>query len=122
MGILAWICIWIFSRVERENNAVLQTSFTLALAYLTYYTADVVLEISGVLATVSAALLMATVAWPLFVSHETVEHVWEILEYLANTIIFMLAGNCSPVYLCLLLLHIYVYLIITSSYCRSHHR
>jgi len=45
-----------------------------------------------VLTVVTAGCIFSYVAWPRFVSKETMRTVWEALEFVGNTIIFILAG------------------------------
>ena len=92
LAMLCYVGIVRASRKEVEMNPIIQTCLTIAVAYLTYFTADEVLGISGVLGTVSCSLVIAARAWPHFCSHNMVEHVWHTIEFLANTLIFMLAG------------------------------
>lgn len=51
--------------------------------------------VSGVLCTVSAALVMADRAWPIVINHDSMENVWHALEYFGNTLLFFLAGVIS---------------------------
>lgn len=54
--------------------------------------AEGIFHISGVLATVAAALVLAHYMWPVIVSKESMHTTWHMLEYLGNTLIFFLAG------------------------------
>jgi NhaP-type Na+/H+ or K+/H+ antiporter len=92
MGILALIVISMASRKEDPGDIVIQVCITITCAYLTFLVAEVEAEVSGVLATCGAALVLACYAWPLITSHEVMENVWETIEYIGNTLLFMLAG------------------------------
>lgn len=76
------------------NDYVVEISTTLTATYLTFYTAEEFLGVSGVLAVVALGLYM-NVYGRTTVTHE-IEHFMHIfysmLGYLANTIIFILCG------------------------------
>jgi NhaP-type Na+/H+ or K+/H+ antiporter len=87
---LAWIYL-AHNRFEHHNN-VIQISLTLCCAYWSFIIAEGVFHISGVLATVSSALVLAHAMWPNVIDKESMHTFWHMLEYLGNTIIFVLAG------------------------------
>ena len=64
---------------------------TIGCAYLSYFVANEP-DASGVLATVTAGLVVALRAWPLVVKPEALEEVWVAIEHVGNTLIFSLAG------------------------------
>lgn len=75
------------------NDALAEITITLATAYVVYYIAEIFLGISGVLAVVFLGLEVS--------KHKTcisaeIEHFlhdfWEMLSYLANTVIFLIVG------------------------------
>lgn len=76
------------------NDLVVEVAITFVTAYLTYYTADDILKMSGVLATVALGITMGLMAKPRLSpkTHEPIEVFWEMLEYMANTTIFLYAG------------------------------
>ena len=61
-------------------------------AYLVFFTAQYVLEISGVLACCGAGVMLAWLAPPIILSHETMHNVWGMMEWVLNTLIFLMAG------------------------------
>ena len=67
-----------------------QVIITLTVAYLTFYIAQEVLEVSGVLAIVGAALVLSQYAPPIILNHSTMHTVWSFIEWMGNTIIFSL--------------------------------
>mmetsp|Transcript_11802 Transcript_11802/g.33365 ORF Transcript_11802/g.33365 Transcript_11802/m.33365 type:complete len:1161 (+) Transcript_11802:66-3548(+) len=85
---------WIYAASKRlEHHAgMLQTSLTLCCAYWSFLISEGWLHISGVLCTVTAALVLADKMWPVIVDKESMHHVWHMFEYLGNTVIFFLAG------------------------------
>ncbi|CAD7698090.1 unnamed protein product [Ostreobium quekettii] len=76
------------------NDMVVEVAITFITAYLTYYTAEVLLEMSGVLSVVGLGITMAVLARPRLSpkAHEPMEVFWEMVEYFANTMIFVYAG------------------------------
>jgi len=89
--------VWIRLSCKRfEHSAgLIQTTLTICCAYCSFVIAEGALHISGVLCTVSASLVLADKMWPSIVEKETMHHVWHMLEYLGNTIIFFLAGGLT---------------------------
>ena len=75
-----------------HSDALIQVMTTLCCAYLSFFLGESELATSGVLATVSAGFMVAQFAWPRFVSTEAIEIVWETVEFMGNTVIFVLAG------------------------------
>lgn len=75
-----------------HNSTVIQASLTICCAYSSFVIAEGAFHISGVLATVASALVLAHKMWPFVVSKHAMHDVWHMLEYLGNTIIFFLAG------------------------------
>lgn len=76
------------------NDSLVEISITLVTAYLTFYVAEEHLHVSGVLAVVSLGLFMGTYAKNRVSAqvHGAMHIFWEIMEYLANTLIFVFTG------------------------------
>eukprot|EP00753_Platysulcus_tardus_P007775 PLAT15481.1.p1 GENE.PLAT15481.1~~PLAT15481.1.p1 ORF type:complete len:1352 (-),score=644.53 PLAT15481.1:882-4937(-) len=77
------------------DEPVHEVTFTVLVSYLTFYVAEATqLHVSGVLAVVAMGLYMSargrTAISP--VSEQTMEHFWAIVGYIANTLVFMVAG------------------------------
>ncbi|XP_023213509.1 sodium/hydrogen exchanger 8-like, partial [Centruroides sculpturatus] len=75
------------------NDAVIEITVTLSAAYLTYYLAEVVLHVSGLLAVVILGVVIS--AEKASISPEVegfVHRFWEMLSYFANTVIFIVVG------------------------------
>ncbi len=89
LGILA--LIWI-GRVF--NDAMIEITVTVACAYLVFFIAEELFHVSGVVGIVAMALLFASIGRTR-ISPEVggfLHHFWELLAYLANTLIFLLVG------------------------------
>lgn len=75
------------------NDATTEVTITLCAAYLTYYIADHLLETSGVMALVVLGITLSRERT--CISPEVqgfVHHFWEMLSYLANTVLFVILG------------------------------
>lgn len=103
MAIYAWglgmvigyaFLIWIKLANNKLNHdsIVIQTALTICIAYSSFALAEGAFHISGVLATVAAALIMAHKMWPNVVCKESMHDIWHMIEYFGNTIIFFLSG------------------------------
>lgn len=80
------------NRALKETDVFTQIAITLCCAYLVFFIAQYVLEISGVLACCGAGLMLSWLAPPVILSHETMHAVWGMIEWICNTLIFLLAG------------------------------
>ncbi len=80
------------NRPVSEIDVLVQSAITIVSAYLTFYFAQKVLQISGVLACVTAGAMVAWRGTPVILSQETMHNVWGMAEWVLNTLIFMLAG------------------------------
>ncbi|XP_022089278.1 sodium/hydrogen exchanger 10-like [Acanthaster planci] len=75
------------------NDAMVEITITLASTYLTFYFGESVLGVSGVLAVVVLGLIVNAERTAISPEVEVFLHrFWEMLAYLANTLIFMLVG------------------------------
>merc|ERR1719191_1019268 len=68
-----------------------QVVVTLCCAYLSFFIAEEI-ESSGMLALVASGLVVANGAWPRFVERDTLQTIWHAIEFVGNTVIFVLAG------------------------------
>jgi hypothetical protein len=59
---------------------------------LCFFIAESELSTSGILSLVAAGYVLAYASWPRFVSREVVHIVWEAIEFVGNTMVFLLAG------------------------------
>jgi NhaP-type Na+/H+ or K+/H+ antiporter len=85
---------WIRAAGDRldPNSSTIQISLTIACAYSSFIVAEGICHISGVLSTVAAALVLARKIWPVLVQREAVIEIWHLIETIANTLVFFLAG------------------------------
>lgn len=79
-------------RPLKEIDTTIQIAITITCAYLIFFVAQYVLKISGVLACCGAGIILAWLAPPIILSHETMHNVWGMIEWMLNTLIFLLAG------------------------------
>ncbi len=77
-----------------ENDPLIEISLTTILAYFSFLIAEHALHVSGVMATVAAALTIG--GWGRskisHSVHDYLENFWEYLAYAANALIFLLVG------------------------------
>lgn len=76
------------------KDAMIEITISVVVAYLTYIVAEEILHVSGVVAVVTLALLLASVG-KTRISPEIegfLHHFWEMMAYIANTLIFLLVG------------------------------
>jgi len=86
---------------EVEDLPLVENTLTLALAYLSFITAEHYLHVSGVMAVVVSALLIGARGRTVFskAGWELLESLWGQLGFWANSLIFVLAGMVVPVIL-----------------------
>ena len=91
-GGAALLCLRLCQRKFDEVSTTLQITTTIIVAYASFYFSEIACGCSGVLATVMAALCVARYGWVYVDEAHTVHAVWEFLEYVGNTVVFMLAA------------------------------
>ena len=91
-GLLTTYVMRRISRVTSEQDVIVQIAVTISCAYGTYFIADDVFKMSGVLAVWAAGIAFSRFAQPLVLSHESMHSVWSLLEWVSNTVIFLVAG------------------------------
>lgn len=89
--LLARIVIWFITRINSEE--MVQNSVIILAAYLTFLS-QYYLGVSGVIALVAFGLTVTYVGKPRLKPQVNtfMEHFWELLTYIANTLIFILVG------------------------------
>lgn len=90
--LLARIVIWFITRINSEK--MVQNSVIILAAYLTFILSQYYLGVSGVIALVAFGLTVTYVGKPRLKPQVNtfMEHFWELLTYIANTLIFILVG------------------------------
>ncbi|XP_033119377.1 sodium/hydrogen exchanger 10-like [Anneissia japonica] len=75
------------------NDALAEITITLASTYLTFYIGESIIKVSGVLAVVVLGLVVNAERTSISPEVEVFLHrFWEVLAYVANTLIFFLVG------------------------------
>nr|XP_034911299.1 sodium/hydrogen exchanger 7-like isoform X4 [Populus alba] len=76
------------------NDTVIEIALTLAVSYIAYFTAQEGAGVSGVLAVMTLGMFYAAVARTAFKGdgQQSLHHFWEMVAYMANTLIFILSG------------------------------
>lgn len=89
-----WIFALIAKVVLRFLNQVeeYETVITITLAYGSFYFAEHVFEVSGVLAVLAAALTVKSSLVTARESYGKVHHNWQIFAFISNVIVFYLMG------------------------------
>uniref|UniRef100_A0A0E0RKL9 Cyclic nucleotide-binding domain-containing protein n=1 Tax=Oryza rufipogon TaxID=4529 RepID=A0A0E0RKL9_ORYRU len=76
------------------NDTIIEIALTLAVSYIAFFTAQDALEVSGVLTVMTLGMFYAAFAKTAFKgdSQQSLHHFWEMVAYIANTLIFILSG------------------------------
>jgi len=95
-GLVALVLL-ILLKISAEDNEhqglTNQTTITFVLAYLSFFVGEHICEVSGVLSCVTAGVVIAAYGWPLITSAQALKHVWHVVEFMGNTIVFTLSGT-----------------------------
>ncbi|XP_042501434.1 sodium/hydrogen exchanger 8-like [Macadamia integrifolia] len=76
------------------NDTVIEIALTLAVSYIAYFTAQEGAAVSGVLTVMTLGMFYSAVARTAFKGEgqQSLHHFWEMVSYIANTLIFILSG------------------------------
>nr|ACF05808.1 Na+/H+ antiporter protein [Limonium gmelinii] len=76
------------------NDTVIEITLTLAVSYIAYFTAQEEAGVSGVLTVMTLGMFYAAAARTAFKGEglQSLHHFWEMVAYIANTLIFILSG------------------------------
>nr|AEV89922.1 plasma membrane Na+/H+ antiporter [Aeluropus littoralis] len=76
------------------NDTIIEIALTVAVSYIAFITAQDSLEVSGVLTVMTLGMFYAAFAKTAFKgeSQTSLHHFWEMVAYIANTLIFILSG------------------------------
>lgn len=92
IGMLSLMLITIANKRMQEDDIIVQVASTLCCAYFSFFIAEYSCNVSGILSCCSAGILLAIFAPTRILSHETMHNVWNSIEWIGNTVLFMLAG------------------------------
>ncbi len=90
--LVCWMLRWI------GESVLARTTLTIGLAYLSFIIAEHYLHVSGVMAVVTAACVLGSRGRSIIArsSWHGMEHVWEQIGFVANSVIFVLVGIAVP--------------------------
>jgi NhaP-type Na+/H+ or K+/H+ antiporter len=76
------------------NDTVIEITLTLTASYLAFFVAEDEAGVSGVLTVMTVGLFFAAFARTAFTgeSEQSMHYFWEMISYIANTLIFLLSG------------------------------
>jgi NhaP-type Na+/H+ or K+/H+ antiporter len=92
MGATSVAVIGLANRRYKEDDTTIQLAVTFCCAYFSFYVAQRILLVSGVVACFTSGVVLARYAVPRYMKPETIEAVWTAIEWLGNTLLFFLAG------------------------------
>ncbi len=84
--------LYVLNRQFNYEESVVQVTATIGVAYLTFYVAEPLLHMSGVLAVVCCGVTTKAFASTLIIDEEMMDKFWVLVEHLLNTILFALGG------------------------------
>merc|ERR1711861_32625 len=94
VGFIITTVLLMFSKRNDAVNTTTQFTATVIAAYGSFYFGTHGhLHVSEVLATVTASVVLARSAWPLIINKEGLITFWKMLGFIAETMIFFLAGS-----------------------------
>jgi NhaP-type Na+/H+ or K+/H+ antiporter len=86
---------WVIARNSsptRVSDVMVQVATTVVVAYLSFLVAEHNLHANGAVATAVCAWVIAANAWPQFARRQTMENVWDAIQYFIQTAVYLLAG------------------------------
>jgi NhaP-type Na+/H+ or K+/H+ antiporter len=92
MGMVSLLIIGLANMKNREEDTTIQLAITFICAYLSFYVAQRVLDVSGIIACVISGFILCRYAIPRYLKPETIEAVWTAVEWIGNTLLFFLSG------------------------------
>ena len=91
-GLISVLGISVANRRLREEDKTIQMSITISCAYLSFFFGEYVLGISGVIACCVAGFTISLLGTPLILDQTTMSSVWGAIEWVGNTLLFLIAG------------------------------
>lgn len=92
VGLVSVLAMGRANKPLSSDDVTVQIAITICCAYLTFFLAEYECRMSGLLACCGAGAVFSCLAPPLILEHDTMHHVWGIIEWCGNTLIFLLAG------------------------------
>lgn len=92
MGLAAVFCLSLVNRRLDDLDKILQAAITIATAYITFFTGEYIVKVSGVITCCAAGYAISLVGSTHLVDKQAMETVWSVIEWLGNTILFLIAG------------------------------
>jgi NhaP-type Na+/H+ or K+/H+ antiporter len=92
VGMVSVYALSLANKPLNGDDVTVQIAITVCCAYMTFFMAEYELRMSGLLACCGAGAAFSCFAPPLILEHETMHHVWGMIEWAGNTLIFLLAG------------------------------
>ncbi|QSZ40643.1 hypothetical protein GJV85_00420 [Sulfurimonas aquatica] len=88
---IGWITLWIMGKIL--NQPLIEITLSIVAAYVSYFIAES-LHVSGVVALVSLALMFSTIGKTRISPENShfLHQFWEMMTYIANTLIFLIVG------------------------------
>ncbi|MDA3808983.1 MAG: cation:proton antiporter [Spirochaetaceae bacterium] len=78
---------------SQKNNLILQITFSLIMAYISFITADL-LDVSGVMSTLAAGIVFSLLSKDVIKheNHNYMRNFWDFFSFVANSFVFLLLG------------------------------
>lgn len=92
MGLLSVAGISYANRRSGEDDRTIQMSITLCCAYISFFIAEYIIGVSGVICCCTAGFVISLLGMPLILEQSTMHTVWSAIEWVGNTLLFLLAG------------------------------
>ncbi|KAL7552011.1 hypothetical protein ACHAWF_015228 [Thalassiosira exigua] len=91
-GVGLLVVLHMLNRRWGKEDAVVQVVATIAAAYLTFFTSEMLAHCSGIVAVVFCGVTVKAFGEALYNDDHLSHSFWEITEYLLNTLLFALGG------------------------------
>ncbi|KAG0600449.1 hypothetical protein M758_11G035100 [Ceratodon purpureus] len=76
------------------NDTIIEITITFTASYMAFFVAEQSAKVSGVLTVMTVGIFFAAFARTAFTgeSEQSMHHFWEMISYIANTLVFILSG------------------------------
>jgi len=91
-GLGTVVILWLLKRRLSSEENVVETATLITMAYLCYFTTDVIWGCSGVIGTLTYGLTVNVMGHSSINNQKLVDDFWAIVEHLLNTVLFTLGG------------------------------